>query len=460
MKLPYERLKETINFLKYFDDAWHSESLPNPPKDSIRSRLNNIKSLSNNQEVSKDLFNFEEAGVIYTSDIITYLFTSRLAISLEDKIEEPDRLDEIYKFWLDCINYLLATNIFPPNDNIDQKDLGAGKYDNIHSKLRKEITREIFLEELNNGSSEKVYDLFGYIIENGRIYNSRSKSLKKNQLKKIGKELGLKEEDMKLLKEDLIELMKDVDYEKISSWIESLPADSEIWEGLSKNFMPLRTPGFLLKNVGLARELFVFLKLINTDLGYIIPLLLNQRLYSRLDKPYKDYNPPIDKYVLYPPDFLIAREGKIIGVELGRGKPELISTFASVTGFPTVYINLQVVNEKFDVERDFGFKCNLCFLSFSLCDEFISRFPNDLEGLKRKTCSDICGEEKARDCKDAVVNTEIPIEGTSNTKETQVHFVCLKKIHPDLADEIDPSELFPLSPHITGLEKIRLGLSY
>lgn len=453
MRIINEKLKETIEFLEHFDNAWRSSSIPDPPKNFIQKKLPIADDLMNNSGISSELFNLEKAGVTYGSDLLTYIFTSRLGISLEEKLKNNEKLDSVNKFWLGFVNYLLITNVFSPNEGIDQKDLGTGRYAGVQSKIRKEVTREILLQKLENRDPAKIME---YIIENGRMKRGNAVSLYKSRLKEIGRNLGLGEKELDVNKDPLKEKITSADKEKISEWIRDLAKDSEVWKGLAKKFVPLKTPGFLLKNVGLARELFVFLKLVYEDLGYVIPLLLDQRLYSRLDKAYTNWETPKDRYVLYPPDFLLARQGKIFGLELGRGKPEQISTFASVSGIPTGYISPHFGNSKLDTMRDFGIKCNLCFLCFTLCKKYISMFPNQLNDFKQKTCSDLCGSKKARDCPDSVVKTEVPLE-EGETKETIVHYQCLKENYPERAEKINDDEIFPLYPKISGLEKLKLG---
>ncbi len=452
MKIIQERIKQATDFMRFFDEAWRSPTLPKHPRVDVQNRLLSIDSSLNDKEIASELFNLEKAGVIYASDLLTYIFTSRLSISLSEKINDPKSLRKIYKFWLNFVNYLLITNVFEPNKDIDTKDLGTGKYEDIQLKVRKSIVREIFLKLLDLIPALEIFEV---IANHGRAGGD---ALTKDQIKDIGRELGLSEENMRCNKTELIEVIKSTDERKLSKWIKNISEDHQIWQGLAGEYMPYSTPGFLIKNVGLASELFVLLKLINEDVGYIIPTLLNQRLYSRLRMACAGAQEPIDKYVLFPPDFLLAREGKIIGIELGRGKPELISSFAAVSGLPTVFINAVIRNPSLKLERDFGYKCNLCFLSFTVCKKYIELFPERLDEFDGKSCSKLCDPKRARECLDSAVRCGLP-SGEGNV-ETVVHYQCLNECHPNLAKEINTNKIFPLYPEISGLEKLKIGLRY
>ena len=96
----------------------------------------------------------------------------------------------------------------------------------------------------------------------------------------------------------------------------------------------------MIKNIGLAKELFVFHKLISQNIGFVIPTLLYQRIFKALyEAPSKKSN---QLFVVRVPDFLVIKGGRVVGIELGRErqffgtrKAELITTFSSACGIPT-----------------------------------------------------------------------------------------------------------------------------
>jgi hypothetical protein len=365
-----KKVKDVAKFFELFDKAWQSEELPSPLKEEVIRRLKEIKaSINQRSYILERLFDLEGAGVTHTADMLEYLFTSRLPFLVEEFLKEvaknnnPKKLWDFYKVWFNFINYLLITNIFALNENIDQCDIGTGKYEDKEWTIREVIVRKIFL---NLPISICLPTLFA--------------NINKNELKELGSKLGLKKEETKTRKDKLIKIIsKRLEEEKIGmkfkEWLNELPIDSRLWKKLTSNFMKYRTPPFLIKNVGLSGELFVLSVLMNENIGYLIPLLLHQRLFSNLKEVLKTPKvTSIDKYVLFPPDFLLLKQGRVIGMELGGGKTDLISTFAAVSGLPTAYVSPRVENSKFKVNRVFGYKCNLCLLSYTVCDKFIELF--------------------------------------------------------------------------------------
>ncbi|MGB3346118.1 MAG: hypothetical protein WBA71_02525 [Candidatus Humimicrobiia bacterium] len=450
-----KKVKDIAKFLELFDEAWQSKELPSPPKEEVIRRVEEIKSSINQHSyILERLFDLKGAGVTHTADMLEYLFTSRLPFLMEEFLKEiakdnnPKKIRDFYKFWFNFINYLLITNIFAPNKNVDQFDIGTGKYKDKQLVIREVIVRKIFL---NLPISIYLPTLFS--------------NIKKNELRELGLKLGLKKEEAKTRKDKLIKIIsKRLEEKKIrikfKEWLNKLSINSRLWKKLTSIFMKYRTPSFLIKNVGLSGELLVLLVLMNEDIGYLIPLLLHQRLFSDLKEVLKTLKvTSIEKYILFPPDFLLLKKGRVIGVELGRGKTDLISTFASVSGLPTAYVSPRVENSKFRVNRIFGYKCNLCLLSYTVCDKFIELF-SDGESIEKitykQTCVNLCGKQKAKSCKDAVVQIKVEDEKSKNFT-TEVHYQCLLKYRPDKGEKIKEEELFPLFPKVEGLDKIRLG---
>jgi hypothetical protein len=78
---------------------------------------------------------------------------------------------------------------------------------------------------------------------------------------------------------------------------------------------------------GLWHELLVFIFLLRQDLGYVIPLLLNQKFYSAYDN-------------IVPPDYLIiTSDSKLYGIEVGIKKEIQSGTFSLQTNIPTATID-------------------------------------------------------------------------------------------------------------------------
>jgi hypothetical protein len=107
---------------------------------------------------------------------------------------------------------------------------------------------------------------------------------------------------------------------------------------------------------GLWHELLVFIFLLRNDIGYIIPLLLNQRLLRKNDN-------------LVPPDFLIiSSEKRIYGVEVGRKKEIQSGSFSLKTAIPTASIDTE--NSR---SSD---RCPICKRWIPFCDFVINNYSN------------------------------------------------------------------------------------
>jgi len=107
---------------------------------------------------------------------------------------------------------------------------------------------------------------------------------------------------------------------------------------------------------GLWHELLVFIFLLRNDIGYIIPLLLNQRLLGLNDN-------------LVPPDFLIiSHDKRIYGVEVGRKKEIQSGSFSLKTSIPTASIDTE--NSR---SSD---RCPICKRWIPFCDYVINNYSN------------------------------------------------------------------------------------
>ena len=107
---------------------------------------------------------------------------------------------------------------------------------------------------------------------------------------------------------------------------------------------------------GLWHELLVYVFLLRNDIGYIVPLLLNQRLLGKNDN-------------LVPPDFLIiSHDKRIYGVEVGRKKEIQSGSFSLKTAIPTASIDTE--NSR---SSD---RCPICKRWIPFCDFVINNYSN------------------------------------------------------------------------------------
>jgi len=107
---------------------------------------------------------------------------------------------------------------------------------------------------------------------------------------------------------------------------------------------------------GLWHELLVFVFLLRNDAGYIIPLLLAQRLIG------------LERNII-PPDFLIITHDKrLYGIEVGTKKEIQSGSFSLQTSIPTATIN--TINSR---ASD---RCPICHRWLQFCDFVIDKYSD------------------------------------------------------------------------------------
>jgi hypothetical protein len=138
---------------------------------------------------------------------------------------------------------------------------------------------------------------------------------------------------------------------------------------------------------GLWHELLVYIFLLRFDFGFVLPLLLHQRFYSKLDH-------------VVPPDFLlIAKDKRLFGIEVGRKKEIQSGAFSLKTAIPTA--SLDTENSR---NSD---RCPICMKWINFCPyviEKFSRFNEELSSRCEVKCLNECtvfNQEKIAngDCK-------------------------------------------------------------
>lgn len=108
---------------------------------------------------------------------------------------------------------------------------------------------------------------------------------------------------------------------------------------------------------GLWHELLVFIFLLRSKLGHVIPLLLSQRLFHGSGNH------------LVPPDFLvIANDKQIVGIEVGIKKEIQSGTFALSTYIPTAAVDTR--------NSRTSDRCPICKKWILLCDHVINNYSN------------------------------------------------------------------------------------
>lgn len=132
-----------------------------------------------------------------------------------------------------------------------------------------------------------------------------------------------------ILKEKIPEISDEEFFGELLEYNEEIGTpDSNASKQLSRYFDKLlpKTAG------GLWHELLVYIYLLRKDYGYIIPLLLNQKLFSLRDH-------------IVPPDFLIiSYDKRIYGIEVGIKKEIQSGSFSLKTAIPTA--TLDTINSR------------------------------------------------------------------------------------------------------------------
>lgn len=413
-----KKLNKILFFLENFDEAWKSKNLkdifPLHAQNRIEELERKTMTPGKYREIMNSFSNWEDIGVWNASDLLTLLFTCRISMYLSESVENRDleSVKETTKYLLFFVNYLLLTDVHPPSPAHRDSDPYYSP-DNPFPKTYEEAQDKIRMV-LAEFFSEKILADPVYKEEFGKTFGDEAISSTENL--------------SKVLKEKFIP--------------------------------PEATPAFLIKNVGLAKELFIFHKLISENFGYVVPTLLYQRIFKELSSFAVERKKPL--ILVKTPDFLIIRGGRTMGIEVGperrsyrTRKGDLITTFSGACGMPTTQIDVRVGNPLINTWQELGFKCNRCYKSFVLCDAFIKSECGEAESFYKLppeslTCEKICGEHKARECLDAGVVADILNFETGRTNKKLVHYRCL------LQNEVSPNlKPVPVYPTIDKIEILR-----
>jgi hypothetical protein len=269
-------------------------------------------------------------------------------------------MDIILKALESSIKHLQILDDVFANEQYDDKQLYAEfrkKIREIDGELKERFIDEIYV----GGKKGKSYsrqmilgDIFEYIV-NGRGYYYAERSQKHkslfiklvlyllNQLilwdsltvspklraiflekleQVIDKDLLFKEEEMKKRHEALKKYYGDIGFEVAEDLLpkEVLEALEESDNSKARRKLDDYFDSLLPKTGGgLWGELIVYLYLLRRNVGYVLPMLLNQRILTGMDKK-----------PLVPPDFLIITyDGNIVGVEVGGGKETQSGRFSA-----------------------------------------------------------------------------------------------------------------------------------
>lgn len=160
---------------------------------------------------------------------------------------------------------------------------------------------------------------------------------------------------------------------------------------------------------GLWHELIVYIYLLRNDYGYIVPLLLSQKLLGLTDH-------------LVPPDFLvISRDKRIYGIEVGRKKEIQSGSFSLRTAIPTATVD--TINSR---TSD---RCPACRKWITFCPYVIQQYSNLSQSVVGRN-----GEVRCLDSCTIVPKEDILLGKCPHTKYRRSRVPTLAITHHEFGD--------------------------
>jgi len=200
----------------------------------------------------------------------------------------------------------------------------------------------------------------------------------------------------------------------------------------------------LPKRVGCVPELLVYCYLIRKNYGYVVPLLLSQRLLG-------------NRQSIVPPDFLLLRsKGETFGLEVGTHKERQIASFSTLTSIPVFTVGIG------SPEEPQPYRCGKCRKWIIYCDKVIETCAKNLDkpGQEFIDCSKcenfgnpLTGEKYCP----YIVYFGKAHDYAGNIRELRYHYSCVKDdevVQEKLRRAQKPKLIAPL-PVVYGLEAIK-----
>lgn len=297
------------------------------------------------------------------------------------------------------VNHLQALNDFFSNESIylneesEKKDFEIYK-SNLDSLISSFKQIDLFEQLYNQKDRQMILaDLFEYILFGRGFYSIGTKRAntesKQEFIKGILHLVNLlmcyetltinterRNKFLDFLKTVIPNLEDEDGFTELRNYSESVGIpDSEETTQVGKYFDRLlpKTAG------GLWHELLVYIFILRHDIGYILPLLLHQKIYSGKDH-------------LVPPDFLlITKDKRIYGIEVGMKKEIQSGSFSLKTAIPTATID--TINSR---NSD---RCPICKKWINFCPYVIEKFSDfeqDISNVEVK-CLEKCDKFSKED---------------------------------------------------------------
>ncbi|MEJ5262608.1 MAG: hypothetical protein WHT45_08000 [Ignavibacterium sp.] len=200
---------------------------------------------------------------------------------------------------------------------------------------------------------------------------------------------------------------------------------------------------------GLWHELLVYIFILRNNYGYIIPLLLHQRLLNKQGH-------------IVPPDFLIiSKDKRIYGIEVGTKKEIQSGSFSLVTSIPTATVDTE--NSR---NSD---RCPICKAWIQFCPFVINNY-SDFEYKIDKTevkCLMSCNLYTSKE----IINGKCPYSKYSRQKTSapytkhkyadglHYHYACVlnkvsKSMNKKIRNHPDKTAIKTHYPHYSGLGEL------
>ena len=294
-------VKNSIDHLNIIDNVFstygHPEKKEYLKNQKIISELNTKFS----HHFTDELYYGDNGRQMILNDIFEFIFNGRGYYYMWNS-KYPERKENFVKIVLHFINQLMILESI-----------------SVNYKLRNKLIREL---------KQKIGDSFFLNEKSKRSFNA---------LMKFKGDVHFDTNKKNIVPEDII---KKYDLEDSKNAL-------KVFDKYCDSLLP-KLPH------GLWRELIVYIQLLRIHAGYILPLLLNQRIISIND-------------ALKPPDFLIIREkGELIGVEVGGGKETQSSNFS-------VNMKCQMVTAQ---NTNIPPRCPICGKWILFCDKVIDDYSN------------------------------------------------------------------------------------
>jgi hypothetical protein len=199
----------------------------------------------------------------------------------------------------------------------------------------------------------------------------------------------------------------------------------------------------LPKSMGNATELLVFAYLLNSEIGYVIPLLeiqQSQKLTS-------------DQIEVTPPNYLIIKDRRVFGIEVGAGpggigKVKQCNIFMGKTGIPVITLNVNPPG------NNASYRCPICNKWLLYCDRVIEEYS-------KRRISDVNSQGiECQSCQNFAERDKIMFFGSieSGKGTLHYHFNCVRnREYVKKAVDRNPRKISPVYLTVEGLEGLEIA---